>query len=135
MITDQAGDKDLSKHRIIELDNGNRVHLERRDPYGFIHVWMDKGAFPDKSPLHGVFTTWNLAYLAVEGYISDRNRVVSDIRGISVVSVKETNEDVAAPKFEPARPKLETKFDPAELDNDPPPILEKTTEGIKLKAR
>lgn len=94
LFTDDQGDKDLSKHRIVELDNDNKIHLERRDPYGLIAVWLEKGQFPAKSQLNGHFTTWDLAYKAVEGYITDRNSVVSEIRMVSVNQVKETNEEV-----------------------------------------
>lgn len=90
---DQFGDKDLSKHRLVELDNGNKIHVERRDPYGFIHCWLDKGRWPDKSPLNGCFTTYDLAYKEIERYITDRNAAVSEIRQIAVASVKETIEE------------------------------------------
>lgn len=91
---DLLGDKDLSRHRIVELDNGNKVHLERRDPYGFIHAWLDKGAWPVSSALNGVFTSWERAYNAVDRYVSDRNAAVSEIREIAVESVKETVSEV-----------------------------------------
>lgn len=87
---DQQGANDLSKHRVIDLDNGNKVHLERRDPYGFIHVWLDKGQFPDKSILNGVFTDWHRAYTAVDAYVHERNAAVSQIRHIHPTEIKET---------------------------------------------
>lgn len=90
MQADQQSDNDLSRHRTVELDNGNKVNLERRDPYGFIHVWLDRGQFPDKSDLNGVFTTWDQAYNAVQRYLADRNAAVSEVRQVSVTSVKET---------------------------------------------
>src|SRR5258708_6608609 len=90
MIADQQSEKDLSRHRVVELDKGNNINLERRDPYGFIHVWLDRGQFPDKSDLHGVFTTWDQAYNAVQRYLADRNAAVSEVRQVSVKSVKET---------------------------------------------
>lgn len=81
-VMDHLGDKDLSKRRTIDLDNGNKINLEQRDPYGLIHVWLDKGSFPDKSPLHGTFTSWDWALRAVDGYINQRNEAVSEVRQI-----------------------------------------------------
>lgn len=88
--TDQLGTNDLSKHRIVELSNGNKINLERRDPYGFIHVWLDHGQFPDKSPLNGVFTSWERAYTAIDGYIAQRNEAVSQIRHIAPEAFRDT---------------------------------------------
>lgn len=92
-VDDEQGDKDLSKHRIIDLDNDNKIHLERRDPYGYIHVWLDKGSFPAKSQLNGVFTSFDRAYQAVEGYISDRNAAVSEVRAVAIEGIRETVEE------------------------------------------
>lgn len=143
MIHDQEGDKDLSRHRIVELDNGNSIHLERRDPYGFIHCWLASGTFPEKSPLNGVFTSWDRAFTAVDGYITERNNVVSDLRAVHIQAVKETNEEVSIPQEMPVRPVLKTKpvkdvkphnptLNYADLDKEIEGTVEPTTEAIKI---
>ena len=118
MIADQQSDNDLSRHRTVELDNGNKINLERRDPYGFIHVWLDRGQFPDKSDLNGVFTTWDQAYNATQRYLSERNAAVSEVRQVSVTSVKETVGD---------RGKAEV------VESTPDFVVEKTQEHAGVK--
>lgn len=91
---DFVGDKDLGKHRVIEIMDGgdkivNKVHLERRDPYGLVHTWLDKGSFPTTSALNGTFTDFHQAIQAVQKYVQARNSVVSEIRQRETAPIKD----------------------------------------------
>lgn len=81
----EIGELDLGKHRFLPINDRtgkevNKVHFERRDPYGFWHVWLDKGTFPEKSPLNGVYNNFEMMISHIEGYIATRNEAVSEIR-------------------------------------------------------
>lgn len=79
-IFDHEGDKDLAKHRIVELDNNNKIHIKREDPYGFWFVNLERGRFPDGSILHGAFTSFDRAMVAVETYLHERRRAMTEVK-------------------------------------------------------
>jgi hypothetical protein len=64
-----SDDRDLRNKRSIELTNGNKIHFERSDPYGFWKVHYDKGQVPVK--LQGQYTSFEQAEMAVRGYLTD----------------------------------------------------------------
>lgn len=85
MDFNEVGEHDASRHRVFAIKDRtgkemNAVHAERRDPYGFWHVWLEHGTFPDKSPLHGVYNNFEMMESHIRGYIQDRNDAVSAIR-------------------------------------------------------
>jgi len=61
-------DRDQPNQRIIHLTDGTDVKLERRDPYGFIHIVWNAGKPP--GPLNGVFTTFDQATQVLKSYLS-----------------------------------------------------------------
>lgn len=64
--------------RLVHTKYGFSIKLERRDPYGFVHVVWHKGAVPE--PISGAYSTFDLARQAVVNYIdqSGFNRVVDE---------------------------------------------------------
>lgn len=70
---------DQENHRVYELENGNKLHLKRTDPYGFIYINLDKGQLPGW--VHGVaYTDWTQARIAAEKYIAQRKSAVSELK-------------------------------------------------------
>lgn len=56
--------------RTLHLTNGNKVHVERQDPYGFWYVHYDKGPMPDQ--MTGAYTTYDQAEKAVVSYLKNK---------------------------------------------------------------
>lgn len=78
-MREQAGLNDIPNQRVIELENGNKLNLTRKDPYGFIYLSLDRGALP--TYLAGAaFTDWSAAKLAAEKYVSQRQTVVAELK-------------------------------------------------------
>jgi len=74
-----AGLKDVPNHQVMELENGNRLNLVRKDPYGFIYLHLDKGQLP--AHLSGsAFTDWSQAKQAAEAYVRERKMAVSELK-------------------------------------------------------
>lgn len=87
-MDDLQGEHDLSRHRVIEIKDRvgnviNKVNLNRHDPFGHWKATLEKGTFPEASPLHGVYTMLDLAERDVYAYISNRNEAVSVIRELT----------------------------------------------------
>jgi hypothetical protein len=55
--------------RTVEL-NSNKIHFDRKDPYGFWFVHYDKGQVP--ASLQGAFTSFDRALLAVSTYLETK---------------------------------------------------------------
>lgn len=77
-MRDQSGIHDIPNHRVVELENGNKLNLVRKDPYGFIYIHLDRGGLP---PWLGdaAFTDWFSARQACDKYIRERQDVVAEI--------------------------------------------------------
>ena len=60
--------RDIPNQRQVYLKNGRVLKLERRDPYGFIHIIWDKGPTPDI--ISGAYSDWDKAKDALHAYIS-----------------------------------------------------------------
>lgn len=71
-ILDHIGEKDMANERTVLLDNGNKIHMKRYDPFGHIKINWDKGQMPQK--LRGEFTSFDEARKAVSRYLSDLSR-------------------------------------------------------------
>lgn len=63
------GNKDLGSKRSLTLENGNTIHFERTDPYGFWYVHYDKGQMPEK--LRGAYTSYDRARADVDSYLAN----------------------------------------------------------------
>lgn len=66
----------VPNRRTIHTRYGFDVHLERRDPYGFVHVVWNKGPAP--AALSGAYSDFDKARLAVTIYLESEtfNKVV-----------------------------------------------------------
>jgi hypothetical protein len=90
-LHDQLGDKDLSKTRTFELENGNKLIAVQSDPYGFWRLHLAQGQLPGW--LDQDFNEWGQVEKAVERYKIQRDEAVA------AIAEKEAN----------ARPKVQVK--------------------------
>jgi hypothetical protein len=74
MNYDSISDKDLSKTRTIELENGNVLYVKNTDPYGFWTVHYEHGQLPKS--MRGAYTTWDYALAAVKKYLADKDEPI-----------------------------------------------------------
>lgn len=65
--------------RYIELENGNKLNMQRRDPYGHIHLSLERGQLPD-SLKDAAFTDWSKAEQAARSYVAQRQEVVAQVK-------------------------------------------------------
>jgi hypothetical protein len=65
----QDPERDIPNLRIVHLQNGRKLKLERRDPFGFVYIAWDKGHPP--SHLQGSYTDFDQARRALENYLSN----------------------------------------------------------------
>lgn len=68
---------DLSRTRIFELDNGNKLYAKQTDPYGFWYLNLDKGQLPDR--FKGAYSTWDALKMDVDRYQVIRQNAVTEI--------------------------------------------------------
>lgn len=74
-ILDEDYDKEhMGKRRKIELD-GNVVHIDCEDPYGFWYVKLKKGQVPER--LKGAYTTFDAALTAVNTWLKNKKEPIS----------------------------------------------------------
>ncbi len=59
-----------TRRRQVELPNGNKYHIECRDPYGFWFIHMDKGQIPDR--LSGAYTSADQAVSDINRYLATK---------------------------------------------------------------
>lgn len=67
-----------SRVRSIELENGNKLNMTARDPYGLIYLSLDHGSLPD-SLKGAAYTDWGQAERAAKSYIDQRKAVVEEL--------------------------------------------------------
>lgn len=77
-LHDQVGDKDMSRTRVFDLENGNRLIAKQTDPYGFWRLNLDKGQLP--AWLDQDFNEWGQVVKAVEKYGFQRKLAIADVR-------------------------------------------------------
>lgn len=77
-LKDQLGDKDMSKTRVFELENGNKLIAKQTDPYGFWRLSLEKGQVPQW--LDQSFNEWGQVLKAVERYGRERQLAIADVR-------------------------------------------------------
>ena len=62
-------ERDIPNIRLVHLDNGRTLKLERKDPWGFVHIKWDFGTPPEE--LRGTYTTFDLASKALMLYVNN----------------------------------------------------------------
>jgi len=73
----QEFDEATTSRRTYELDGGNKLYAERKNPFGFISLHYDKGPLPER--LLGEYTSYDEADRAIQQYLHARNREVTQI--------------------------------------------------------
>lgn len=68
-------DRDEARKQTVDLGT-NQFILQRKDPYGFIHVHYAKGETPQE--LRGVFTSFEDAKKAIKVYANKKNRTIKE---------------------------------------------------------
>lgn len=74
-VQDQLGDKDLSRTRVFDLENGNKLYAKQTDPYGFWRINLDKGQLP--AWLDQDFNEWGQVLRAIERYSHQRQQAIT----------------------------------------------------------
>lgn len=69
---------DVPNHQVIELENGNRLNLIRKDPYGFIYLSLDRGHLPP-ALAGAAYTDWSMAKTAAYAYVRDRQSAEAEL--------------------------------------------------------
>lgn len=77
-LHDHVGDKDMSRTRVFDLENGNKLIAKQTDPYGFWRLNLDKGQLPPW--LDQDFNEWGQVLKAVEKYGHQRKLAISDAK-------------------------------------------------------
>lgn len=67
-------EKDYADERSLILDNDNKMHIKRTDPYGFWYMNLDKGCVPDE--LRGAYTSFDIAYKEAKKYLEGKRRTI-----------------------------------------------------------
>lgn len=63
----QDAERDIPNLRLVHLQNGRKLKLERRDPYGFVYIAWDAGSAPEA--LQGSYTDFDQARRALLLYL------------------------------------------------------------------
>lgn len=67
-----------TSRRTYDLDGGQKVHAERKDPYGFVYLHLDKGILPQE--LSSAFTSYDEADRAITHYVNKKQREVLSVK-------------------------------------------------------
>lgn len=70
-------DPNTTSRRIYDLEGGNKLHCERKNPYGFISIHQDKGAVPPQ--LSGDYTSYDEADKAIRVYLNEKQKAVLEV--------------------------------------------------------
>lgn len=71
----------VTSTKTFELDTGNTIYAERRNPYGHIHLHFDKGPLPEK--LQGAYTSYDEAEKAINRYLADKKKTAINITNVT----------------------------------------------------
>lgn len=63
-------ERDISRQRSIDLENGNKINITQTDPFGFWTISYNKGQLPDH--MRGQYTSYHQAELAVQQYLQTK---------------------------------------------------------------
>lgn len=77
-LQDQLGDKDKSRIRQFQLENGNILYAKQSDPYGFWRLSLDKGQLPPW--LDQDFNEWGQVLTAVKKYGTQRELAITELK-------------------------------------------------------
>ena len=67
-----------SRTRVVELENGNKLNLTAKDPYGFIYLSLEHGPLPES--FRGAYTSWHHAEMAAQSYVRLRQDTLAEIK-------------------------------------------------------
>lgn len=74
----QVFDPKPSRIRTVELENGNILRLEAKDPYGFVYLSLEHGQLPEDLK-DAAFTSWFEAERAAERYQTRRKMALAEV--------------------------------------------------------
>lgn len=77
-LHDHVGDKDLSRTRTFDLENGNKLIAKQTDPFGFWRLNLDKGQLPKW--LDQDFNEWSQVLKAVAIYSTERKQAITEVK-------------------------------------------------------
>lgn len=69
-------DQNVITSKIYELEGNNKIHAQRKDPYGLIHLHMDKGQLPES--LEGAYTSYDEVEKKVLVYLNARKKTLKE---------------------------------------------------------
>lgn len=67
---------DTTSRRTYDLESGNKVHVERKNPYGLLHIYLDRGEVP--SALSGIYTNYTEAERAINKWLQIANKKITN---------------------------------------------------------
>lgn len=76
-IYDVDRERDLSKNRVVKLEDGTKVIIRMTDPYGYWSIHYEKGRIPED--LKGSFTDFNMAVQKVKTYFQSKGKAVDTV--------------------------------------------------------
>jgi hypothetical protein len=62
-------ERDVPNTRLVHLENGRSLRLERKDPFGFVFIGWDRGPTPEA--LQSAFTDFDQARNALANYLAN----------------------------------------------------------------
>lgn len=68
----QSSDPTVVTHRVLELEDGQKIHIKSTNPYGLWKINFNKGQLPDK--LKGEYTSYEYALRDVTLYLNQKER-------------------------------------------------------------
>lgn len=76
-MTLQDFNPDTTSRRTYELEGGNKLYAERKNPYGFIRIHFDKGQIPEN--LASDYTSYPEADKAIQIYLNTKGRTLTNV--------------------------------------------------------
>lgn len=79
-------ERDLSKNRVVTMDNGSKAFIRSKDPFGFWTIHFEKGPVP--AVLSGQYTAYTYAEAALKNYLElqDKRKIETIEKGYGVVT-------------------------------------------------
>lgn len=70
--------KDAPKSIEFDLEDGNKILMKRKNPYGFLYMELLEGQLPDKYT--GAYTTIEAAMESANIYKDERKRALQELK-------------------------------------------------------
>lgn len=67
-----TNDPSVVTHRVLDLEDGQKVHFRATNPYGLWSIHFNKGQLPEK--LKGEYTSYEYALRDVLTYLGEKDR-------------------------------------------------------------